>query len=197
MGPGGIETIDFPANGSTWRLQIDQEPGHPSLSNPTVVVEGCTQYGSMGFVNQFSMSDADPYIAIDCQEVIGSYDPNDKQAFPEGYAEQHFIEPNTSIEYKIRFQNTGTDTAFTVRVEDQLSPLLDLSSIEAGTSSHPYRLEVREGGWLVFHFENILLPDSTINEPASHGFVQFRVNQKEDNPLGTIIENTAEIYFDF
>jgi len=49
---------------------------------------------------------------------------------------------------------------------------------------------------LVFHFENILLPDSTVNEPASHGFVQFRINQLTDNPIGTVIENTADIYFD-
>jgi len=189
--------ITFPANGSTWRLEIEQEAGHPSLSTPSVAIEGCLQYGSMGFINQFSQPDADPYIAIDCQEVIGSFDPNDKRAFPEGYAEEHFIEKNTSIEYNIRFQNTGTDTAFTVRLEDQLDENLDWSSISAGASSHSYRMELQQDGKLIFHFENINLPDSTVNEMGSHGFVQFRIDQLPDNELGTVIENTADIYFDF
>jgi len=42
-----------------------------------------------------------------------------------------------------------------------------------------------------------LLPDSTTNLEASQGFVQFRINQSPDNELGTVIENTADIYFDF
>ena len=78
-----------------------------------------------------------------------------------------------------------------------MSLLLDETSIEAGASSHPYRMEVQEDGLLIFHFDNIMLPDSNVNELASHGFVQFRANQKPDNQLGMLIENTAEIYFDF
>jgi len=197
LGPNESEPLEFDANGSTWRVAIEQEAGHPSLSSPTAFVEGCGGYGSTGMANQFAMDDLDPFISIDCQEVIAAFDPNDKRAFPEGYSDQHFIEPNTSIEYNIRFQNTGTDTAFTVRIEDRLSSLLDETSVEAGASSHSYRMEVQDDGLLIFHFENIMLPDSNVNEVASHGFVQFRVNQKPDNQLGMVIENTAEIYFDF
>ena len=50
---------------------------------------------------------------------------------------------------------------------------------------------------LRFRFDNILLPDSNTNEAASRGFVQFRVQQQPDNPLGTVIPNQAAIYFDF
>ncbi|MEM8906989.1 MAG: T9SS type A sorting domain-containing protein, partial [Bacteroidota bacterium] len=35
------------------------------------------------------------------------------------------------------------------------------------------------------------------NEPASHGYVKFRVKQRLDNPIGTVISNQAAIYFDF
>ncbi len=48
-----------------------------------------------------------------------------------------------------------------------------------------------------FKFNDILLPDSTTNEPASHGFVKFSVDQIVDNPIGSLIENKAGIYFDF
>ena len=46
-------------------------------------------------------------------------------------------------------------------------------------------------------FENILLPDSFVNEPASNGFVFFDIHVLPDSDYGTKIENTAEIYFDF
>ena len=42
-----------------------------------------------------------------------------------------------------------------------------------------------------------MLPDSNANEPASHGFIRFKIGQKANNPLGTVIENSAAIYFDF
>ncbi len=42
-----------------------------------------------------------------------------------------------------------------------------------------------------------MLVDSNANEPASHGFIRFSIQQKTNNPLGSIIENSAAIYFDF
>ena len=41
------------------------------------------------------------------------------------------------------------------------------------------------------------LPDSNINEPASHGFVNFKISQYPDLPAGTELNNEAAIYFDF
>jgi len=48
-----------------------------------------------------------------------------------------------------------------------------------------------------FSFKNILLPDSTTNEPLSHGFVSYKINPKIGLTENTTIENTASIYFDF
>jgi hypothetical protein len=42
-----------------------------------------------------------------------------------------------------------------------------------------------------------MLPDSTTNEPLSNGFFKFRIQQQENNPLGTLIENQVAIFFDF
>jgi len=36
-----------------------------------------------------------------------------------------------------------------------------------------------------------------VNEVASNGFVQFKISQREGLEYGTIIENTAGIFFDF
>ena len=193
--------VNFEANGSTYACQTTPVPFHPFESIPSAFVEACgtneTGGFSTGFATQFPENDSSPFVSIDCQQVIGSFDPNDKRGFPEGYGESHYIERGQDIEYLIRFQNTGTDTAFTVVVEDVLSPYLEMTSLRLGASSHPYNLEIVGSDTLKFIFESILLVDSTANEPASHGFIKFRISQKPELPLGTVIENQAAISFDF
>lgn len=199
--PGDSLRICVPANGSTWRLEAEQEPGSPGDPMPSVTVEACGQNGaggfSIGFVSQFGEADGDPFVSIDCQQNMGSYDPNDKQGFPLGYGPDHLIPPGRPLEYLIRFQNTGTDTAFQVIIRDTLSPWLDPATVVSGASSHPYRFGLSGEGFLTFTFDQILLPDSNKNEAASHGFVKFRVHQRPGTPIGSVINNRAAIYFDF
>lgn len=199
LNSGDSMRIAVPANGATWRVEVTQEPLHPGSSQPSLSVEGCSETGafSTGFATQYPNDDDDPWIDIDCRQNIGAYDPNDKQGFPIGYGAQRYIKPGTDIEYLIRFQNTGTDTAFNVYVLDTLSTWLDPASIRLGASSHPFVFDVYGNGILKFDFPNIMLPDSNVNEPLSNGFVQFRIAHREDAPLETVIENSAAIYFDF
>ena len=189
--------LAMPSNGATWRLEAEQEPNHPYFGNIAVAVEGCGGINEVGLVNLFPLNNPNPFIAVDCQENIGSFDPNDKLAFPTGYGAANYIEATDRLEYKIRFQNTGTDTAFKVVILDTLSTFLDPATVVPGASSHSYSFERLEGNVLRFTFDNILLPDSTVNEPASHGFVAFEIDQQPGNPIGTLIENNAAIYFDF
>ncbi len=200
LGPGAERVFTLPANGSTWRLEAQQEPNHPRPSTPAVALEGCDVNGgtfSTGFITMFPIYDASRSEDNECQQVIGSFDPNDKQGFPRGVGPQHLIRENTDIEYLIRFQNTGTDTAFTVVVRDTLPAALDASRIRLGASSHPYEFEKTVDNVLVFRFKNILLVDSFANEPLSHGYLSFHIAQQPDLAYGTKIENSAAIYFDF
>ncbi|MEL7222695.1 MAG: T9SS type A sorting domain-containing protein, partial [Bacteroidota bacterium] len=164
-------------------------------------LEGCgtNDMGSFstGFATQYSQVTATPASDVFCLDNIGAYDPNDKAALPVGYGEQHYIEPETELYYRIRFQNTGTDTAFTVIIRDTLSDLLDIRSLQPGNSTHDYELELTNERALTFTFNNILLPDSTTNLEASQGFVDFRISPFVDAPLESVIENSAAIYFDF
>jgi hypothetical protein len=66
-----------------------------------------------------------------------------------------------------------------------------------GAASHPYRFELSESGLVQFTFDDIMLPDSNVNEPASHGFVSFKISQRAGLPIGALIENSAAIVFDF
>lgn len=133
----------------------------------------------------------------DCQVNIGSFDPNDKRAFVYDEPWEGLIQPNTNVKYQIRFQNTGTDTAFNVVIVDTLPLQLNLDSIVPAGASHPYTWYRTGENILKIVFNDIRLPDSLTNEPASHGFVNLLVQQKPDLPDGTRIENKAGIYFDF
>lgn len=189
--------LHMPANGATWRLEAEQEPGHPYEGSVAVAVEGCGGFNEPGLVNLFPLENPNPFIAVDCEENAGSFDPNDKAAYPTGYGQPHYIKRGEEIEYKIRFQNTGTDTAFTVVLLDTLSAYLDPVTVRPGAASHPYSFELIDGNVLRFTFSDIMLPDSNVNEPASHGFVLFNIKQQPALELGTVIENSAAIYFDF
>jgi hypothetical protein len=51
--------------------------------------------------------------------------------------------------------------------------------------------------YIFFKFTNIMLADSNVNEPLSHGFVKFRVKAKTTLPANDVIDNAADIYFDY
>jgi uncharacterized repeat protein (TIGR01451 family) len=145
-------------------------------------------------------TDADPAnnTLVHGVTVTGSFDPNDKLAVTStGNTSVWHIDEDEWIDYTIRFQNTGTDTAFNVVITDTLPSSLDPGSILLGAGSHAHTWELRDAGTLKFYFPNILLPDSNVNEAASHGFVSFRIKPHEPVLPGTIIENIANIYFDF
>ncbi len=199
--PGEREDVSLPSNGATYTMLANQVENAPGVSNPLVVLEGCGtnddgEY-STGFSNQFGLDDGLPACDLDLVEARSSFDPNAKSAYPEGYSTPHYIRPNTPLEYIIYFQNTGSDTAFTVVLRDTLDQWLDLGSFEAGASSHNYSYKFEEHRTLKFTFNNINLPDSSANQLASNGFVSFKLTPKSTTPLSTVIKNKAAIYFDF
>lgn len=131
------------------------------------------------------------------QIVIGSYDPNDKTERNAGRVPSSFITKGEYLQYVIRFQNTGTDTAFTVVVRDTLDFRLDWNTLQMIASSHSYRMSINDDNKLAWTFSNINLPDSNRNEPASHGYIVYRIRPKSTVAVNEVIHNTASIYFDF
>ncbi len=199
-GQDSIE-ICWPTNGRAIRLEADQHPLHPGNSHPQETIEDCgDMFGtSLGYITTTQYDDDDYFIDTYCSILTGSYDPNEKLVFPEGITDNHYIDNDATLSYQINFQNTGTDTAFTVVIRDTLSDMHDITTLQNGISSHPCTFTVYGQGILEWTFDNILLPDSNTNEPASHGFVTFTVKQKTltTNDYGTHITNKASIYFDF
>ncbi len=97
----------------------------------------------------------------------------------------------------IRFQNTGTASAIDVRISDALPIHVNVGSFVFLGSSHPCTTQIAPGGLLEFRFDGINLPDSTSNEPNSHGWVMFRMTPNSYLLPGAVVGNNANIFFDF
>ncbi len=129
--------------------------------------------------------------------VVGSYDPNDKIVSPAGDITTLQVANNQSLEYIIRFQNTGTDTAFKVVLLDTLSNNIDINSIEVIDASHNFTLDIFNSRMLRVSFQDIMLPHKAQNEAASQGYFRFKVKVKNTLVVNDEVKNTAHIYFDF
>lgn len=138
---------------------------------------------------------ADNTTALNIQ-VRGAIDPNEKAVEPQ-YFTSNNVNSGDYLTYTLRFQNTGTAPAFYVMVEDTLSPLLDITTLQTISASSNYFQSIKEGNVISYFFNAIQLPDSSSNESGSHGFVSFKIKPKPTWNVGDSICNTAYIYFDF
>jgi uncharacterized repeat protein (TIGR01451 family) len=130
------------------------------------------------------------------QVVRCSFDPNDKAVNPSGEQAQHYTLFGEELFYTIRFQNTGTDTAYDVHVLDTIDANLDLNTMQLISTTHPLTVEAGLNGVIDFQFYNIMLPDSNTNSPGSNGSFTFSIRPKPGLAEMTIVTNKAYIYFD-
>ena len=126
--------------------------------------------------------------------VVGTpYDPNFKDVNPSGSV----TSSQEWLNYIIHFQNIGTIPAENIYLWDTIDPNLDLNTIQVLDASHNQFMTVFPTNRSVrFQYDDINLPDSTSDEPNSHGWVQYRIKLKPGLPEGTLLHNTAGIYFD-
>jgi uncharacterized repeat protein (TIGR01451 family) len=123
--------------------------------------------------------------------VSASHDPNEKEVSPAG----NLSASDTVLTYTVRFQNNGNAPANLIVIKDTLSSNVDPRTVSPGASSAPYDFAVSGNGVLTFTFSNINLPDSSHGD-SSTGFVMYTVHVKRNLPIGSVINNTASIYFD-
>lgn len=132
------------------------------------------------------------------QILVCAYDPNDKMVTPVGIGVEGYIQNSQEwLDYTVRFQNTGNDTALTVVIRDLLDPDLDWNTLQPIAMSHQAQVQVQQNGLAEFLFHQIYLPDSTTNQLGSQGFIRYRIKLKPDLAPGTTISNTAKIFFDY
>lgn len=167
------------------------------MLEPNPGLTGQTFFFGAEIVNNFSDANTTDNTFTLPLTVTNSFDPNDKTALgPTPRGDQVTLK-DSELQYLIRFQNTGTDTAFRVVIRDTLQSRFDASSIRTLASSHPYRFCLRRNNIAEWHFDPIALPDSTTNEPNSHGFVLFSLRASKKIRVGDELKNQASIFFDF
>lgn len=198
--------VQLPAYGKVIRLEADQSANHPAFNTiPRVSLEGCV-------TNQALLQSAYKGIAMNtplnndfvsstsCMQITDSYDPNDKAVFPVGQSERNYISAGTKLNYTIRFENTGSDDAYTVVVVDTLDSDLDASTFLAGSSSHSYSIKrevIDDREIVTFQFTDINLSPKKVDSIKSQGFIKFSISTRPDVANGMLIENEANIFFDY
>lgn len=132
-----------------------------------------------------------------CVPVVASFDPNIKNVEPRGIGNEGYIPATTNeLTYTIHFQNTGTAEAVHISVVDSLEAHVIPSTLRILDASHAMTPQWISSDVIRFKFNSIHLPDSNTNEPASHGFVTFKIDMQQGLTSGTEIKNRAYIYFD-
>jgi uncharacterized repeat protein (TIGR01451 family) len=127
-----------------------------------------------------------------CRPITNAYDPNEKQVNPAGD-----VASGSWLTYTVFFQNTGNDTAYSIFVLDTIDANLDMNTFQPIAASHAWYTYIMDGNAVKFDFPNIMLLDSNTSEPLSHGWVSYRIKTNTGLSNGTLINNTAHIYFDF
>lgn len=178
----------LPGDHLNWTVQV-HSPNTDMIGEP---------YAHVGSLVATNIYGEDSLLSFAFNGTVScGYDPNMKQVVPVGAGEAGYVDiQQRELEYTIHFQNTGNDTAHSVVLRDQLDPRLVPSSLQILGRSHPFELTVDADGEMAFTFPEIMLPDSGTDQLASRGHVSFRIDIWEDLASGTLITNTASIYFD-
>ncbi len=191
---GNTVTWDLPAFTSFQAMQW-----YVTVQTPVGTALGILLNSTLTVSNTLPEGDLVNNTHVDVDIVVGSYDPNDKRAQTSTRASNdlYFINEDEWIDYTIRFQNTGTFPAEFVVITDTIPAELDMLSFEQGVASHLFIVSFKPGRVIEWRFDDIQLPDSTSDEPGSHGLVKFRMRPVLPLLAGTVIENVASIFFDF
>lgn len=121
-------------------------------------------------------------------------DPNEKYAQPSRGINNE-VNPGETLTYTIHFENTGSDTAYVVRIVDQLDPAFDLRTFRLAACSHACMVEFI-GRTLQITFPDIHLPPGIHDPIRSQGYTAFRITPQPVAAPGTVLHNRAFIYFD-
>ncbi len=103
-----------------------------------------------------------------------------------------------TLSYVINYQNVGSDSVFHLRIIDTLPAELDILSVSRPFGTIPTAtFEISNDNVLIWESDQVSIPGSEVDYINSYGFVQFDVTLKENLTPGTIIENEANILYNY
>ncbi len=106
-----------------------------------------------------------------------------------------FMSQDQRLHYLIHFQNSGTEPLQNLVVQDEIDPLLDLSTFTIEGVSHSMVIE-QEDNLISFIFNDIDLPAAELDEFLSRGYIRYSIKPETTMAPGDIIDNTASLFLD-
>ena len=223
LGMASTENDDFIVKHSPFMTQVDFDLPHTKIDDYTYRIDIPELSGSgiamlsMTYILDCTAQDLGKDVCIEvyeddltcpeltstlarevyCSPIILAYDPNDILVRPSGFTQNKYIEKTDELEYRIRFQNEGTDTAYNIII-DLETARFDPQTVIMGYSSHNTvaKYQLFPDDKMRFYLNDINLVDSKTNEPESHGYIKFKLKLHEPVELDRI-EHFANIFFDF
>jgi uncharacterized repeat protein (TIGR01451 family) len=180
--------LSFGMTPFTVSMLVAPAPGTPSYMVTTSYISMEPMLGDADTANNEKLASLIIRTAVD---------PNSKQVYPAGECDPHYVTLGTQLEYTIHFQNIGTAPAENVVVLDTLDPSLDPATINIVSHSHTMVWDLLPGNVIRFRFPAIHLPDSLSDPAGSKGYLLFEVNHLPTIASGTVVTNSAAIYFDY
>lgn len=127
------------------------------------------------------------------ETVLNSYDPNNKICLQGDTIELDTV--GEYVHYIIRFENIGNANANNVVIKDIINTQdYKMETLQTYKSSHNYTTKISNYNEVEFIFENIDLPFDNEN---NDGYILYKIKTKDNLIVGDLIENNAEIYFDY
>ena len=169
-----------------YKLNLPTDPVNPALSGDVICFEADITIHD-NEVNELNN------IHFMCVSVVNSFDPNDKTCLDGEYINPELI--GDFVNYRIRFENTGTAEAVNIVVRDTIDQsMFDIRSLEIVYASHEMYTRIKEGNIVEFVFEGIFLP---FEDETNDGYLVFKIKTWPDLQEDDLIANSAGIYFDF
>lgn len=187
----GVPSWDFPALQPTHQRQI-----HLAVHLPGSEHMGEVLHDQLQAVASVDGSTLSTHTFSYDPTLLCAIDPNDKLVTPAGEGSDHLTPMGSELTYTVRFQNTGNIEALYVMIADTLDADLDPSTLKVLDASHVHYDLLSADGVLRVEFKGIHLPDSLSDPLGSQGYVRFSIKPYPGLPEGTVVNNTAAIYFD-
>ena len=149
------------------------------------------------------LTDYSPWNNVDyfTTTTVAAYDPNFKEVRPQGVGPTGIISyTDSTLEYMVHFQNTGTAAAQNIIVTDTLDNNLNWTSLRPEYMSAPCKVTLKQVATYkiaTFTFSNINLPTEKSSQMASNGMFTYTIKINSGLPVGTQFRNHASIFFDY
>jgi hypothetical protein len=192
-GSDSIFTIENPQGAHYW-MRAGQSIGQPALEAPSVFSKNCLAPENTDRF-QLELPDQESLLAVSVHTGLtsnGQAGPVEMIGYPLGWQDLHNISPDQELEYVLFYTNNSLDTVRTIQLVDSLpAAQLDLSTLRPGAGSKKYQWELVGENILRFNLRgDVLYPDQS-------GFVSFRIRPKAGLPMGTLIQNKAQVRLDY